>query len=227
MGLSVRTEEYSPLGDFLMKSFVRDQPAIALLFPKLNAGYVAAFQDKMVVVEKLEGTLKLTEQEKKATVQLYAEAEAVNTELNLLSIYFMDAGLPTEAVSGLKKNLTKGNIEGALLQMKDVQQFAEANQPELVAEGMDAGYPAVLEAHRVSMADKNGLQNSVLNARKTLVGANKGDYKQLYAYITNVARKGKLVFKGTVVADEYNLTKIVSKMRAPKKGGGDGPTPTP
>ena len=213
----IRFEEYSPLGDFLMKSFVRDQPAIALLFPKLDAGYVTAFQDKIVVVKKLEGTLKLSEAEKKATVELYAEAEVVNRELNVLSIYFVDAGLPIEAISGLKKNLTKGNIEGALLEIKDVNDFVIANQPELEAEGMAAGYPAALEAHRVSMADKNVLQNSVLNARKTLVDANKGDYKALYAYISNVAKKGKLVFQGTVVEDEYNLTKILGRMRSPKK----------
>lgn len=221
----IRFEEYSPLGDFLMKSFVRDQPAIALLLPKLNAGYVTAFENKIVVVKKLEGTLKLTEAEKKATEQLYAEAEQVNKELNVLSIYFVDAGLPTEAISGLKKSLTKGNIEGALLEIKDVNDFVVANQAVLEAEGMAAGYPAALEAHRVSMADKNVLQNSVLNARKTLVDANKGDYKALYAYISTVAKKGKVIFEGTVVADEYNLTKIVSRMRAPKKGGGDMPKP--
>ena len=215
----IRFEEYSPLGDFLMQSFVRDQPAIALLFPKLDAGYVTAFQDKIVVVKKLEGTLKLSEAEKKATVELYAEAEVVNKELNVLSIYFVDAGLPIEAISGLKKNLTKGNIEGALLEMKDVNGFVIANQPELESEGMAAGYPAALEAHRVSMAEKNVLQNSVLNARKTLVDANKGDYKALYAFISNVAKKGKVIFKGTVVEDEYNLTKILGRMRSPKKGG--------
>ena len=100
--------------------------------------------------------------------------------------------------------------------MKD---FVIANQPELEAEGMAAGYPAALEAHRVSMAEKNALQNSVLNARKTLVDANKGDYKALYAFISNVAKKGKVIFKGTVVEDEYNLTKILGRMRSPKKGG--------
>ena len=225
MGFSVRTEEYTPLGDFLMKSFVRDQGAIAVRFPKLDAGYLTAFQNKLAEVKKLEGTLKLTEAEKKATAQLYAEAEVVNKELNFLSSYFKDAGLPTEAISGLKKKLSRGNIEGALLEMKDLNDFVIANQPELEAEGMAAGYPAALEAHRVSMADKNALQNSVLNARKTLVNANKGDYKQLYAFISTVAEKGKLIFDGTVVEDEYNLTKIVSRMRAPKKGGGDTPTP--
>ena len=213
------------LGDFLMTSFVRDQAAIEVRFPKLNAGYVSTFQNKLADIKELEGTLRLSVDQKRATEQLYAEADVVNKELNFLSSYFKDAGLPTDAISGLKKKLSRGNIEGALLDMKDVKDFVITNQPALEVEGMAAGYPAALEAHRVSMSDKNELQNSVLNARKTLVDANKGDYKALYAYISTVATKGKLIFNGTVVADEYNLTKVVSRMRAPKKGGGDTPTP--
>ena len=35
----------------------------------------------------------------------------------------------------------------------------------------------------------------------------------------------KSALSGTVVEDEYNLTKIVSRMRAPNKSGGDTPKP--
>lgn len=216
----IRFEEYAPLGDFLMTSFVRDRAAIAVRFPKMNAAFEVAFQDKLQLVKRLESTLTLTEDQKRATVELYAEADVVNKELNFLNSYFGEAGLSKDAVSDLKKNLTRGNIEGALLQMNDVKQYVEANQAALEDEGMSATYPAALEAHRVSMAAKNALQNSVLNARKTLVDANKADYKALYAFIASVAAKGKLIFDGTVMEDEYNLTKIVSRMRAPQRGGG-------
>lgn len=225
MGLNVRFEEYAPLGDFLMASFVRDQAAIAVRFPKLNAEYVAAFQEKLVVVKKLEGILKLTEDQKKATAQLYAEADVVNKELNFLSSYFKDAGLPTDAITHLKRSLSTGNIEGALLELKDVRQYVAAHQAELEAEGMAPEYPDAMEAHRVSMERKNALQNSVLDTRKQLVDANKAEYKALYDYIKTVAEKGKLIFKGTVYEDQYNLTKMIARMRAPKQGGGDKPTP--
>jgi len=224
MGFSIRTEEYAPLGDFLMKSFIRDQAGIEIRFSKLNASYLDAFRNQLEVVKGLEGTLKLTEDQKRATAELYAEADVVNKDLNFLSSYFRDAGLPTEAITQLKKSLTKSNIEGALLEMNEVKQYVEAHQGALEAEGMSAGYPAELESHRVSMAVKNTLQNTVLNARKQLVDANKGDYKKLYTFIKTVAEKGKLVFKGTVIEDEYSITKLIGRMRAPKKGGGDGPT---
>lgn len=218
MGFSVRTEEYAPLGDFLMVSFVRDQAAIELRFKKLDSAYLGAFQNQLLVVKNLEGTLKLNEDQVNTTARLYAEADVVNKDLNFLSSYFKDAGLSTVAITELKKNLTRSNIEGALLQMKDLKQYIETNQAALEDEGMDAGYPAALEAQRVSMETLNTTQNSVLNDRKQLVNANNGDYKSLYGYIKTVAEKGKLVFKGTVVEDEYNITKLIGKMRAPKKG---------
>ncbi|MGL2966921.1 hypothetical protein [Flavobacterium sp. XGLA_31] len=218
----IRFEEYAPLGDFLMTSFVRDQAAIAMRFPKLDAGYVTAFETKLDKVKSLEGTLKLTDEQKKATAELYAEAAVVNMELNFFSSYLKDAGLPTEAVTQLKKSLSKSNIEGALLQMKALKQYAEAHQAELEAEGMDAGYPNALETHRVSMAAKNALQNSVMDSRKQLVEHNKAEYKALYDCVKTVAEKGKLIFKGTVIEDQYNITKLLARMRAPKHDG-DGP----
>ncbi len=217
MGFSVRSEEYAPLGDFLRVSFVRDQAAIEVRFKKLDAVYLAAFDGQLEVVKKLEGTLKLTEDQKKATAELYAEADVVNKDLNFLSSYFKDAGLPTGAISSLKKSLKSGNIEGALLEMKDLRQYVIANQAALVDEGMDAGYELELKGHIDSMEALNTLQNSVLNARKQLVDANLTDYKKLYEFISTIAEKGKLVFKGTVVEDEYNITKLVGRMRAPKK----------
>ena len=221
----IRFEEYAPLGDFLMKSFVRDHAAIEVRFPKLDSGYVTAFQNKLADIKKLEGTFKLGVAQKQSTVALYAEADAVNKELNFLSSYFKDAGLPTDAITHLKRSLSTGNIEGALLELKDVRQYVAAHQAELEAEGMAPEYPDAMEAHRVSMERKNALQNSVLDTRKQLVDANKAEYKALYDYIKTVAEKGKLIFKGTVYEDQYNLTKMIARMRAPKQGGGKKPTP--
>lgn len=217
MGFKVRFEEYTPLGDFIMTSFVRDQPKIVDKFPKFNEAFLTAFQTKLAEVKVLESTLELTEEQKKATFELYAEADEVNKELNFLNSYFKDAGLSTDAVSDLKKSLSRGNIEGALLEMNDVKQYIEAHLDALIEEGMAADYPARLQAHRVSMAAKNALQNSVINTRKQLVEANLTEYKNLYGYISKVAAKGKLVFANSVIEDEYNITKLIQKMRAPKR----------
>ena len=113
--VKVRKEEYTPLGDFIRTSFVRDQAAIAVRFPKMNAAYLTAFTAKLTEVKILESGLVLTEQQKNATASLYAEADVVNEDLNFLNSYLKRAKLNTTEVSKLKKDLTVNDIEGAVL----------------------------------------------------------------------------------------------------------------
>lgn len=217
MGLHVNYEEYAPLGDFMMVSFVRDRPEMELKFTGLNVAFLGGFEEKLAKVKELEGTLKLTEEQKGVTKSLYDEAAVVNGDLNFLTIYVQDAGLSASAISVLKKSLNNGNIEGALLQLKDVIQYVRAHQDRLVEKGMDPNFPDNLNASVVSMNAKNTLQNKVMNLRKDLVEANVLEYDALYAYIANVAKKGKVLYKGKGKEDEYVISKIIARMRAPKR----------
>jgi len=224
-GINPRKEEYTTLGDFIKVSFVRDQPLIVARFPKMNAAFLTGFTGKLTEVRVLESGLVLTEQQKANKVSLDAEAAGLNKELNFLSSYFADAGLDTEVVSALKKDLSKGNIEGAVLKIESVKQYVVANQAALVAEGMAAGFAATMTGHKTSLEQKNTAQNSVLNSHKTLIDNNKDKYAELYGFIAKIAKNGKLVFDGTVTEDEYTISKIIKRMRSFNGGSGDNPAP--
>ncbi len=218
MGFSVRFEEYVPLGNFLMVSFARDQRDIEAKFPKLDSVYMGAFEGQIDRVKRLEGKLQLTEQQKAATQSLYGKAAELNGELNFLSSYMRDAGLSTTVVSEVKEELHNDDIEAAVLGLRNLKSYLVAHRAVLEENGMGAGFLTYLDDTIVILEDLNTLQNSVMNARKELVSANNADYKELYAYISNIAEKGKLVFKGSVKEDEYVITKIIARMRAPKRG---------
>lgn len=218
MAFSVRTEEYVPLGSFLMVSFARDQRDIEAKFKKLDAAYMEAFRGKIDQVKRLEGSLNLTEEQKTATRSLYAKADELNVNLNFLSSYMRDAGLSTTAVSEVKEELHSDDIEAAVLGLRNLKPYVVSHQAVLEDNGMDADFLTYLDDTIVILEDLNSVQNSVMNARKELVRANNTDYKELYAYISNVAEKGKLVFKGSVKEDEYVITKIIARMRAPERG---------
>ena len=132
-----------------------------------------------------------------------------------------DAGLSTKAVTVLKRSLHDGDIEGGLLELRDVIQFARINKDALEAKGMDSRFLDKLEEQKVSMAAKNAMQNTVMNRRKQLVEDNQEDYDALYAYISEVAKKGKVFYKGKGKEDEYTITKIIARMRAPDRGDDD------
>lgn len=225
MSTRIRLEEYTTLGDFIKTSFVRDQAAIALKFPKLNAAFMTAFTAKLAEVKVLESSLVQNEQQKAVTASLFAEAFAVSKELNFLSSYIADAGLNNKEVIALKADLVKDNIEGAVLKMEAIKQFINANKTALIAEGMAATYPAAFDAHKTSLAAKNTSQNSVMNTKKTLTSANRAQYEALYVYIAKIAKNGKLVFDGAVTMDEYNIKKIIGRMRAAEHKKSDDDTP--
>ena len=225
MNLKIRKEEYSALGDFVKASFVRDQAAIIARFPKLNAAFLVDFTALLDEVKTLESDLVLTEEQKTATAALYTDARLLNKELNFLSAYMKSAGLSSSAVSDLKTDLTKNNIEGAILKIESVKQYVIANSAALIDEGMAADFKETLDTFKQSLSDKNALQNSYMNSRKALTDANKAKYSALYAYITKIVKAGKLIFDGSITKDEYTITKTVSRMRAAKVAGATGSKP--
>jgi|JI6StandDraft_1071083.scaffolds.fasta_scaffold57675_2 hypothetical protein len=219
MSTRIRKEEYTSLGDFVRASFVRDQATIMARYPKLNAAFLTDFTNKLEAVKSLESELVLTEEQKTATASLYAEAAVLNKELNFLKSYIAEAGLNADAVTALKDDLFKNNIEGAILKIEGVKQYVVAHAATLEAEGMAATFPATLDAHKVSLSAKNATQNSLMNNRKALTDASSAEYKALYGFITKIMTAGKLVFDGTVTKDEYNITRTVGRMRAYKQDG--------
>lgn len=225
MNLKIRKEEYTALGDFIKTSFVRDQAVILSRFAKLNAGFLADFEAKLEEVKTLESGLVLTEEQKTATSKLYAEAGFLNKELNFLIRYIKEAGLSSDAVTDLKKDLIVNNIEGAILKIESVKQYVTANSATLESLGMSSSFVNDLEAHKVSLSERNALQNSFMNSRKQLTETNKVKYNELYAFITKIVNAGKLVFDGTATRDEYTITKVVSRMRFAKSRGETTPLP--
>lgn len=213
MAFTIKLEEYAALGDFIKASFVNDQAQFVTHFPKLDVGFLAQFEAKLQEIKTLESALLLTTEQKAATAQLYADATALNKELNFLNLYIKEASLSTTAVSALKKDLRSGNIEGALLKLESVKQFVVAHQTLLEAEGMPNNFATLLDQRKNSLMQNNALQNSYMNSRKQLTEQNTAKYKELYSYISKIAQAGKLVFEGTTKKDEYVVNKIVNRMR--------------
>lgn len=227
MNLTIRKEEYAPLADFIKESFVKDQDAIMIRYPKMDASFLADFEAKIEVIKRLESSLVITEEQKNATASMYEEANELNNELNFLNSYIKEAKLTANGiVSDLKKDLKSSNIEGAILKIETVRQYVVAHEAVLIAEGMNPNFATTLANHNTSLIEKNKSQNKLINARKELTEANKKEYSDLYKSIVKIARAGKLVLNGSIRKDEYTITKITSRMRAAKKNNAATPPPT-
>ena len=216
MKTRLRKEEYTTLGDFILPSFVRDQATIVAQFPKLDDAFLTAFTTKLAFVKQLESSLIKTEEQKGITNSLYQTAAELNAKLTVMNSYIADADLSTVIVTNLKNDIYNRNIEGAILKIEALIQYITSNQTALEAEGMPTDFVSKLTDYKAALETKNGLQNQYMNSLKQLTETNGKHYEELYGFITKIANKGKLVFKNTVIQDEYTITKSISRMRAAK-----------
>lgn len=215
-GFKIRKEEYTTLADFMLPSFIRDLAIFTARFTKINAAFLAAFQAKLTIVKQLDSNFLITEDQKNATAALYQEADVLNNELNYLKENFIDANLTPTLISDIKNDIFNHNIEGAVLKIETLKQYIIAHQPALEAEGMAPDFPTKLAQHKTNLEQKNAAQKTFMDSGKTLTQANQQQYDELYAQIVQIANKGKILFKKTVIADEYSITKNLQKMRAAK-----------
>lgn len=216
-GFQIRKEEYTALADFMLPSFTRDLALFQQRFPKFDTAYLQAFIAKNDFVKNLESKLLITEQQKNATASLYLESDTLNTELNFLKQYFIDADLNFSIVMDLKSDLRGHDIEAAILKIESLKQFITAHHTALEQEGMSSTFPAQLDTHKSSLQAKNTSQSEYMKQIKTLTDNNKISYDELYQYITQIATKGKLLFPDTRINEEYNITKNLRKMRVAKQ----------
>ena len=186
----------------MLPSFRRDIAVFKERFPKFDSAFLASFNDKNELVKELESSIIITEKQKNATAQLYAEATALNNKLSFLKENFQDADLNTSIVTNLKNDLFSHNIEGAVLKIESLKQYITANQTILEEEGMASNFAAQLATHKTSFELKNKDQSEYMKQLKTLTDDNEAHYDELYKYITKVAGKGKLLFKDSRIKEE-------------------------
>ena len=212
--LKFRNEEYAPGANFLMDSFSRDRTEIEDYFSEFSVEYEAAFAAQIGVVEEMETTIILSLGQEKATRELYEKADVMNRDMNVLSFWFMKAKLPTDVVTKVKNQLLKRNVEGACKNIEAIVQVVTEHESELVPAGMKAGYGVVLDARNVELKALNVKQNELMNKGEGLTSVNAKKYKELYEFIQNICRAGKIIYNDTHKEDEYTMRQLIRRMRS-------------
>ena len=215
-------EEYVPAGLFLRTSFERDQGELSVRFKDFTSVFLADFIAKIDKVKTLESAIIMTDDQKKATADLYSAADDLNNEFNFLVYYFKKLKFDTAVLSAVKKDLNSRNIEGAVAKIEDVIQLITVHQTELEDKGMAASFVQDLSTRRDYLEAKNVLQNKFKNDISTLYKDNKVEYDALYNYIKDIADAGKRLYAGQKKAKEYTVSSLIKRMRVVKKDVGGG-----
>lgn len=220
--MSIKHEEMVPLADMVWASFKRDQAELEAENSTLTQEYLNDFKTMTEEVRDLEQSDSMLTNQKEVTGQLYLAGDGMRKDLKLFQKVVQKAKLDTKIVTVLLKNINKRNMEGALLNIKSTQQIVTDNSALLTSKGMKVAFPSFLSDHFASITTLSTQQNEIMKQRKQLTEDNHGSYKALNTFIKDVCGIGKTVYEGKIKADEYNVTKLLTKLHS---SGGTPPTP--
>ena len=143
--------------------------------------------------------------------------------MKLLNLVFDKAGIKTSLAGDVLKKIRKRNFEGTLMTLKSLTEVVGENSATLIANGMKANTTVLLENSFNAITLKSNEQTNFQQQRKAFTSVNKGLYVELYAYISDVAKLGKIIFQGEQKASEYTIDNLIALVNSSqrKKNTGD------
>ena len=137
--------------------------------------------------------------------------------MKLLNIVFDKAKIKTTLPSDVIKKVNKRNFEGVLSSLSSLKDVIASQTTLLTLSGMKPGTETLLQDTFDAITAKSNEQSAYQQQRKAFTSANKGLYKELYVYISEVARMGKIIFQGEQKASKYTLENLVALVNSSKK----------
>ncbi len=212
MQVQLRLEDYPAIADFIFTSFERDLADFTAKYKTMNGDYLTAAKSANITLKSIQATQPAKQQQKDVTAELYATADSLKSKVILLKDYAQRGKIQADSLSDCVYKLNKRNIEGALLALRNTLPYYDQNSSKLL--DMPDGFLAELSGQLNDMDTLNNAQNTAINRSKESTANNKEAYKQVYQYITDIAKAGKLIYAKTPKADEYTISKLQSRVRA-------------
>jgi len=218
--MGILKEEYVPIADALLVSLTRDLDIFENENHLFNAEYLAAMQTKTDEVRAKETGDAILIKQKHVTQELYILGNELNKPMKLLNLVFAKANLKTTLASDVLKKIRKRNFEGTLQTLKSLKEVVIENSALFISNGMKADTITMLENSYNAITSKSNEQTGYQQQRKAFTSANKGLYKELYVYISEIAKLGKIIFQGEQTASEYTIDDLIALVHSSQKKNG-------
>lgn len=212
---NLKQEEYTAIADFMLQSFERDQSEFLKYYKAMDAAFLAEFKAANEQLKKKSSGMMRVKQLKSTTKTLYTLLDEIKKDVIFLKDYALKAKLEVDSLTKIVKQLTSRNAEGVVKMLRETLPYYEQHTSEMT--NMPDGFLTVLKDKIEQIETLNATQDNTINEKKGVTSTNRGHHKELYAYISEVARAGKRIFEGTSKADEYVIQRVVGRMRAAKK----------
>ena len=212
---TIKHEDYAVIADCIAVSFERDLASFSQIYRTMNAEYLENFKKAISKLKNNDSTNAIVVKQKETTAKLYKQADELRRSITFLKDYAERSGLDTSLLKVIVAKINGKNIAGVVKAVRDAIPYYGDNMDRIA--DMPDGFLENVVDQTKQLDALNIQRNTLMNERKHHTQVNKEMYQLIKKYIGDIAKAGKLIFRGQKKEDEYVISKIVARAKTNKQ----------
>jgi hypothetical protein len=217
--ITVKIEEVTPIGKFIIDAFERDLVPINNKYKKYDSDLLKKIQADHVAVNQLINPQLLTGKIAKLTGDIYTVLNPLQGLLDIIEGYINIAkGLSVApeyfGISAIRQANHSGDVEGVADKLKTMLQVVGDNNAALTAEGLTPADITALQNIQTTIVNTKAARGLLESEKQSLVDNNHVAINDFWASLVDICDKGKRVFKTAdpVKLPDYTMTSLKQKV---------------
>jgi hypothetical protein len=218
-----KIEEIPVVGELVVGSAEKDINDFNGYSPLFTIDYLSSLRSKIEVCKELVKSFVITKELKAVTQQLDYKTKNFRITLNILERYLkigsyeLDVEVKDVGLRGVRMNITKGNIEGLMYNMRTSLVTVKRNLPALETQGLKPSFIDEIEAQLNEINSLNEKQNELTSKCYRLITDNMGKFSDLWNSIRLILNTAKVIYRGVdevKLKDYYTFSQLKKRINA-------------
>jgi hypothetical protein len=215
-------EDLPQIGEFIVNSAERDIKDFNGYSPIFTIDYFAMVRSKIEVCRELAKSTMVSKELKGITLQLYDKFKSFRAKWNALEVYLksgaknLDVALKDIGLKNVKTDITKGNVEGLLLNLKTVLTVARRNLPALAALGLKQTHIDEIETQFLEISLLNEKQNELMRKHNRFTDETVNRFNELWHNLRLIINVAKAIYQEVdeVKLEDYIFSQVKKRINA-------------
>jgi hypothetical protein len=220
-----KIEDLPVIGEFLVSSVRKDLSDFAGFSSMFTPDYIAAIEIKVNSCKELISSSTVAKELKNITKQLYDKSKGLRVKLNVLEGYLklgsddLDITVEDAGLKNIRNDISRCNIEGLMLNMKNLLTVLRRNQFVLESKGLKPELISDIEIQIGEISALNTKQNDLISDRNRLTKQNIELFNDLWESLQPVLKTAKAIYRGTddTKLKDYTIAQLIKRVSAGRK----------
>ncbi|MDI9363926.1 MAG: carboxypeptidase-like regulatory domain-containing protein [Flavobacterium sp.] len=217
--ITVKIEEVTPIGKFIIDAFERDIASITDKYTKYDAPLLAKLKTNYAAIRQLINPQLITGKIAKQTSDIYTTLMPLLGLLDIVEGYIHIAQDLSVApsyfgISAVRKAKSNGDLEAIADKLKTLLQVINENKAALTAEGLKAADITALQNIQDTIVNTKAARALLEREKQSLIDNNHIAINDFWTSLLDICDKAKRVFKTTdpIKLPDYTITSLKQKV---------------